>query len=344
MNRRVGRPHQAPPLWMWPIAVGFVVVIFAATLEDYVADAVTRREADDHAHRTRIAEFARQRADHPRALHVIALGDSSLHNALYFDGEMEQFSLATGGPEIRFIRITRPGALLFEFLALFDAILAAEPDLLVLQTWLIPDHITRKRRRLHLSYQAGEVPDFGLSRKRHRRQLLRGRMTLQHQAWIVDRVIAKLGSWIGYESGLGNRFIARQREDACFPTSRGEFSAGRERAYPPDGEFDVDPTAAATLDLLVEQAAAAGTRLVFVDVPVSSPIAELPGVRRKVATQRDFLTSKTGKPAFEHWIFDRSIPDSAFCDPIHLSPRGRSIFGSWFVEQLQRVAEEAGAR
>ncbi|MBW2288543.1 MAG: hypothetical protein JRG80_03700 [Deltaproteobacteria bacterium] len=343
MNRRVGRPPQAPPLWLWPIVVGFVATVFAVTLDDYLGEAVTSREANDHAHRMRIAEFALQRADHPRTLHVIALGDSSLRNALFFGHEMEQYSLANGGPELRFLRITHPRAKLNEFLALFDAILAAKPDLLVIQAWLLPDRMTEKRRLRHLSYQAGEIPSFGISRKQHREQLLHHRKTLQHQAWIVDRVIAKLGSWIGYETGLGRRFADRQRRYACYPAYRDDQLSAREGAHPASGEFAVDPTAAATIDLLVEQAAAAGIRLVFVDIPVASPIAELPGIRRKDMMQRDFFASHSGNPTFDHWIFDRTIPDADFCDWIHLARQGRSIFSSWFVERLQRVAAEAEA-
>ena len=344
MNRPGGRPRQAPPLWLWPVAVAVVAGFIAATLDDYIDDAVTRTEAENHAQRARISEFARQRADHPQALHVIAFGDSSLRNATFFDEEMERYSLANGGPEIRFLRVTRAGARLHDYLALFAAAFAAEPELLLLESSLVPDDSNRRERHHHRIYRAGGIPRFHVPREQHRERLLRGYQSLQHQTWIANSVLAKLGGWLRVEVGVGNRFNERQRRIVCRPAHNRRVLARHESRYPPGGEATVDPTSATTFDLLVEQASAAGTTLVFIDIPVASPIADLPGVRRRAALQRGFFALYANHPAFAYWGIDRSIPDSHYCDWIHLSPEGRPIYAAWLVEQLRRFSAERNER
>jgi len=342
LKRSASRPSEAPPLWMWSASGLLVLLVFAITFGDYLDDAVTRREAENHAHRTRIAELGRQRDDRSRALHVIAIGNSSLRNATFFDEDMERFSRENGGPEIRFLRITEADGQLHDFLPLFAAIFASPPDLLILQSWLLPDRSSARQRRLHSAYRAGDIPSDAIPRSRHRERLLAGRETLQHQSWIVERVVSKLGARLGV--GSGNRFVEHQRQIYCNPGHRERVLARRRLDYPPEHESNVDPTAAATVERLIEQAAAAGTTLVFMDIPVAAPIAALPGVQRRWELQRSFFEMHSDSPSLEHWQLDRSIPDSEFCDWVHLSRSGRRIYAGWLVERLRRFDDARGSR
>lgn len=340
MNRRSAGSAAAPPLWTWPLAVLLVTVVFIVTLDDYLDDAATSRQVFESAQRKRIAAFARQRAAQPEALHIVLLGDSSLRNATFFDAEMDRSVREHGGPATHFLRIVVPSGSLHDFVGLFRDILAAQPDLLIVQSWLLPVRSSTKQRSWHRAYREGKPFDHGRSRKRHRERLLSGDRMVEHQTWIFDRVVARAAGRLRVESGLGRRFEAQRRGLFCNPGRGDELLQRRARRYPPGGSYDVDPAAATTVDLLLAQAAEVGATLVFLDVPVTSQIAEMPGIQQKAARQRSYFALHASHPNFGHWRFEQPLPDAEFCDPVHMSRSGRRSYQGWLARRLQAFAEE----
>jgi hypothetical protein len=322
--------------------VAVVLSVFYLTLDDYLETTATRAAADNHAHRARIVEFARANSEAPRKIGVIALGDSALRNATFFDSEMDAFARAIGGPGIRFLRITHARAMLHDYLALFEAIFEARPDLLLIQAWTIPDRSNRNQRRRHRTYRAGGVPSFDAPRAVHLGRLLRGRQSLQHQSYLADRILSSFGGRIGPRDGLGNRYALRQREIICNPEFTRRVIDIRNATDSANPRRGLDPSAMTTIDLLLQQAAAVGVTIAFVEIPMAAELADLPGVRRKTAAQERLFAIHAAAPAFRYWPFEAEVPDDGFCDAVHLSPLGRDVYSRWLIERIGNAAQARG--
>ncbi len=130
-----GRKPQdpAPPLRVW-VAVLVLTVALAALVATTFTDATPpyKRRYLQYEE-TRLRSFAEKTAPEGHGKKVMALGSSLLACATFFDRDMDAFSLRSGQAQFNFLRITRPSMSFDQLPPLLDGILAAKPDILVIE-------------------------------------------------------------------------------------------------------------------------------------------------------------------------------------------------------------------
>jgi hypothetical protein len=259
------------------------------------------------ANRARLAELHREaaiRQPSDAGVTVVALGDSKLRYATMDEAALTEMAARRGIHAPHFLRLDRDNATFDDFASLADDILAARPDLIVLQL----DLLAREPALLH---------DFWIYLYTGLRSLLRGRPFEEASAvgcsdkqdpdWNAGDAV-----WRGMLANHRNAF----RVDMASP------------AYERVRDF-------------VGRAKRLGVGVVLLGVPATARAENhfygsgnrfYPGTMARV--RADAL--------LEVWQYpDRLSDQQHYCDFTHLNERGRTLFSRWLLARLvDRLAPE----
>jgi len=240
----------------------------------------------------------------PEALQVVMLGSSILKHATRNEPEFDAALTAAAGRRAHSLRLVDDLATYAEFAPLAPALLAARPELLVLQAELLVQDLTWDQWQKQLR-------SFGRSR------------------------ILEPGLWHPW-GGTPERL---QAEVPC-----GDRPADRDAARRRDligvhlriAPEAPGPRAARTL---VAQAQAAGIQVVVVDFPRSAAYRALVPRAPALDAARDAAVA-AGAVALS---FDGVVPDEQFCDAVHVDGRGRAVLSAWLAQRLAALAATPSA-
>lgn len=297
---------RPPPLRVWA-AVAVVALLLAAAVWPSYRKALRDGDFLD-ANRPRIAEFAADQELGGAGPRIVALGNSLLYRGIWFDGTMATVAARYGAPNWHFLRIVRSMGGYRNFTPLFEPILAARPDLLILQSDLLLENVQPIGYGEYLSYSA--------------RSWLRqatGRPSLQRTA-VIDQL--------------------RDREDNP-PFRRSDAVLARYVAARPYA-LPLPAPARAEIEELLLLAKAAGIRVVVLDLPRSAASREAVAVCRR-GSGGDATEAWLRQGDLATWLeCPLAFDDDCFYDYAHLNAAGRDKLVSWLVGALARELKSAG--
>jgi hypothetical protein len=324
----------APPLWLWAGVAALVLAALAASLPDYFDSEVTELELTRVARRERVRSFAREVAGEPRAVAVIALGDSAMRYATRLDDDMEAYWRAELGRDFQFLRLSGNAASLGTFVDLFEEILAARPDVLVLQASLLRRREKVRHRDEHRAFQTGVKSPPAYDRRRRISRILGGTDAFRHQQFFARRYLGSVGLGGFAEDDWAARMARRELREGCDTSNRDGRVESFLQKYPPDFDHRIAPLVVASAAVLVERAAEIGVTVAITEIPFGQPMERLAGVQARRAEARAFATDATRSGSLQLWRVDRSPPPEHYCDWTHMSEAGRDAFSLWLGQQL----------
>lgn len=296
----------APPLKVWAasLLVAGVLIALPGVLERL---GVSSPEAD-HLHALNLPRLQRM----PDAtLRVVAVGSSKTYYAIEYDQLFEKRHAALDG-KVSFTRITANSPTVSEVAATLQALSAAPPDLLLLESDLLLVDRHRKRPSDHKSWSTR----------------LRGNLKLLAPTTLGDFLVEK-----------GDNFgrIHWIPEDTCRAATsatglqRYAVTAGRWTISRPDAREEYQGSLRA-----LQQA---GTRVVLLEVP-RSPDAErvVPGLfKQQTGRLLQDILEQEGYPVWTPGI----LAGSLYCDQGHLDRQGQALYSDWLAGKLVVLLADA---
>jgi hypothetical protein len=298
---------------VWVLAVGFALA-FGAWL----------------FHHDWAAVFGPLAGEDPR---IIAFGDSSLRAATLSSRGMERLARDSGARGLHFIRITQGDAQLHTFLPLLESAIAARPDVLLLDSWILLHPLRRGAEELHRAYQR-PVPRTKLPSP-----VGNLRLVLAANPPGVKRrfLFGWLRDLLGHRDALDPS--ARRAPPRCRPATWDANLARSVQRWPAGRLEEAPPLVLASAERLLERARTEEVRIVIVDIPRAEPFESLTGVQQKRRLTRELV---------EAWVADgrvRYLPKDGpgerdhYCDGIHMKFAGKLAFSGWLLRELANEAE-----
>jgi len=143
-----GSADTAPPLLAWLWAAAFAALAVAAFFHLAGKLAMPQSQAFLTFNQERVEAFASAQA--PDALRIALLGNSRLKYGTLGEAELAALAADLGHRPMRFLRLVNNWAVFEDFAALESAILAARPDVVVLQMDLLAQERAEPARALLL--------------------------------------------------------------------------------------------------------------------------------------------------------------------------------------------------
>ena len=294
---------RKPPLWAW-IAAVFVAAAILLALCNLQRTPLLASPAE----RSERLNLQRLRVVPAGALHVVALGTSKSLYAMDFD-EAFVARLALHGRHAVFHRVTANEALFSDMEPALAAIADHPPDVLLLEDGLV-------------LYDRNDQASLAGMLGRARKNLLTLRARLPGTP--IDRMM---------NNNRGGE------EWASATACRQSKTADALRAYAGYAGHWSTTTADQRTDYLsyLRAMRAAGTQLVLLNVP-RAPSADRvvpPLLRQQAERLRAHLRDEEGFIAWSPGV----MPESLYCDQVHVNRRGRAFFSAWLSKQLTDLLE-----
>ena len=231
-------------------------------------------------------------------MRVVTLGNSRLRYATFRDAAMAKLARRKGAGDMAFLRLVNHWAVFEDFQAVADELLAADPDIIVLQLELLGIEPSDRRRRVVLgNYLAWQL--FGIRAWNP--------FYFNQRAAQFQLVCPNVHSDLDYRGRLRER-----------------------RAWMSEREFG--RSAALARDFVL-QAAARGVRVLLVTVPKTARMeAALPSDRDSLLEAATALERNHDNIILLR--YPREIPDGRYCDFEHLNAAGRALYSEWLIEQV----------
>ena len=294
-RRPAGRPSAAPLVcWLWALA--FVSV--AGPVFDHASRSaeVPPSAAFRDFNLPRVEAFASSRRD--TGLRVVTLGNSRLRYATFRNTGMADLSRRMGTGDMAFLRLTNHWAVFEDFQILADELLAADPDVIVLQLELLGIEPSDRKRRIVLgNYLAWQL--FGAG------------------AWNPLHYDQRNAQFLLVCKNIRNdlNYTGRIRR-------RGDWMSDREFGR----------SAKLARDFVL-QAAARGIRVLLVTIPKTPRMeAALPSDRKALLEAAAALQHESDNIVLLR--YPREIPVERYCDFEHLNAAGRELYSAWLIEQV----------
>jgi hypothetical protein len=287
-----------PPLiaWLWATALSALAVAGFFHAAHHVD--IPQSHAFIEFNRARIEDFAGTREED--ALRVVMLGNSRLKYGTLDEAQLEELADHGGYGGMRFLRLVNNWAIFADFAALADDLLAAQPDVIVIQLEL-PAQERAERARALILREYVEWLLFGRDTwnpgNEDQRELQHGTPCASSEN-LEDRK-RRVGRWLRIEPGAASADSAR------------DFVA---RAVAQGAAVVVLPLPRTST---MERATAAATR--ELRAAAGQLISRQPGVRLMLPT---------------------TVPDQLYCDLVHMNDLGRQRFSSWLVGALAELATD----
>lgn len=289
----------APPLRVWAATASVCLItglVFFLMFRNYLAG--VKKEFVTSGPE-RIGAFSQSG---PGAQRVIALGTSLMYFDTFFDGKMDAFARSRGYERLRFLRIARARGSFEYFSPLLESILAARPDVLIIEHDLLFYRWAADGQDLPGFIKERIKSFFGIPFKPNHLILLDG--NLEPGTPVMD------------PAGFADpeKFIAMR------PLATGW-----------DGEVE---------DFL-DRARGRGITVVLLKMP-RAPLAErvlAPEAYRGVIEARMKRYRALGA---RELVFPEELDLSHYLDYSHLNEKGREIFSRWLVVRLEELGREAG--
>jgi len=338
----------APPLWIWGTSLALALALGAVSLPAFLAAIEARKRPltwQDKA----IRRFAKDAPTDGSALRVIAFGDSALASAVLPSEEMQREARERYGFELRFLRLTTPRSLLPRILSSLPAAIAARPDVVMIESWLIANPGTPQEEEVYRSFRADRPPGVvdGVQAVVEQPSLV-----LAHQAFVFNQLTAVLDTSppedaSALESAPAERNARPHRRPRgalqCNEHGRRRLLVSNDRRWRGSAVESIDPLVQETLETLLQRGARAGVRVVFFEVPRAPQIEDLPGVRRKREVTRALLERYAAQGRAAFLPFPGALGGENTCDYVHMSERGRARYASWLLPELAALRGKGGA-
>lgn len=276
--------------WAW--AVLFAVAISVVLVNKMLAE-TPRSEAFYQYNAERLKTLAEQ--TRAGSLGIVMLGDSRLKYATPGDAELADMLSDRLRRTVAVSRIVNNWAVFDDFAPLADLILAAQPDLVIVQEELL----AKERGR------SG--------------QLLTGR------AYLLWGLFGD-GPW-----NPGDIDQVLLQEDARCSVLAKEDVHTRKKRVGRWVSFDSNGVSATAARTFIDRTFYYDISLVLLRIPITAEaITVLPAARPHVVESKKLLAAAVAA------LGERSsMPNQAFCDPVHMNPTGRASYTTWLVDQLQ---------
>ena len=291
-------PHDdPPPLRVWAFTAFALIAFLSASLVSFAR----QDETFVAFNAARLHAYA-QRARGPGTYAVIALGDSRLKYATLDEAELARRADHHGLSDLRVLRIVDNLATYGSFAALEEAILAARPDLLLIQVDLLL-----------------------------REQTMRGDYsTTQRYLSRWMRYILRRGSPEHDQQSAAVRTGCAERETR-------EETWARMTVFASWIRVDPSPRTRERALELVHRARRAGTAVALVEVR-SSPELEA-YYRGSDLDSREALARLRRASDLPLWSFPSTLAvDENFCDYTHLSEPARARYSEWLIARIASAA------
>lgn len=294
-----GNPPLSPPLWVWAATASVCLVIgvlFFLAFRNFLSE-----EKKDFASSglERIGAFSQSGGGAQR---VIALGTSLMYFDTFFDGKMDAFARSQGHGRLRFLRIARARGSFEYFTPMLDGILAARPDVIIIEHDLL----------FYQWDEAGQdLPGF-----------------------IKEKIKALLG--VSFKPNPLNFLEDKLEPDITAQDPAGfadpeKFIAMRPLAAVWNGEVE---------DFL-KRAGDRGIIVVLLKMPrtpttesIMAPEADKGVIEARMKRYRGLGIGEL--------IFPEALDTSHYLDYSHLNEKGRERFSRWLVIRLEELGREAG--
>ena len=295
-----GAREIAPPVvaWLWAAAVA----VLAVTAFFYAAARVEIPESQAFLefNQRRVSEFAASRQEDE--LRVVMLGNSRLKYATLNDERLGGLAAARGHGRIQFLRLVNNWAVFEDFAPLADAILAARPQVVMMQLELLVQERAERARAL----------------------LLR-----EHLEWLVFG----RGPWNPGDIDQADL----QFGTPCAKDHAPETLAERKGRVQRWLRVQPDGPSSRLAQAFVAEAAARGTAVVLLALPRTSTMAAATrpadNAMRAVA-ERLILRNP------EVRLVEPAGPsDELYCDLVHMAEPARGAFSTALLDVLSRVSE-----
>ena len=304
------RKRPAPLVsWVWALAI---IGLLASRPPEILGIEVPPSEAFQAYNSERLRAFAESRvteaAASPRPLRVISLGNSRLKHATFDDQVFTEFAATRGKEGVEYLRIVNNWAVFKNFEPIADQILAAEPDVVLLQLELL-----------------------GLERGPLGRTIL----TREYLIWRL----AGFGPWNPRNVDQGEL----QFNKPCTNVQTEEALWRRlERTY--DWlEDNLDAESPRLAREFIAKAVAKNITVVLLGIPMTERMEQErrsnPEHLLEIAQQ---LEAEAQNIAYLN--YPGSLPDDRYCDFVHMNKQGREEYSSWILGELARLAQTEGSQ
>ena len=274
---------RSVPIIVWVYAILFAVVVFSLFLLVLEKKPIPPSEAFHRYNAARLHALREAASGH--RVRIVLLGDSRLRYSTHEDDLFAADVSRHLGKPVKSVRLVSNWAVFGDFEPLTTDILAAEPDLIVIQ-----EEQLAKRRAQPISML----------------------MAREYMRWRV----AGVGPW-----NPGNLDqAALQHENRCGVLNQENAYERLERV---SRWVDGDPTGNTAKRVLqfMDRAQKRGIATVLLTIPITTIGEEvLPSF--KYESDRQTLA------------MDQVIPDTAFCDVVHMNETGRTIYSKWLAGSL----------
>jgi hypothetical protein len=326
-------PHRtvpAAPLWVWCASLALVILLGVTSLAPFLRYRSEQDRAFFNDCATRIDALGQgSGATGAKApIRIIGIGSSLLYRATYNQREMSEFAQIEGFAQLDFLRLTRGGAELLQFAPLMDRIIAARPDILLIQADLLTYRWHSEREELF--HQHAEYVKL---------MLIRGLSLIAgNPSWLRGQTASPVLLNEAGDTLADGRMPGREKpplQDVA------EEAAGKARALNdrlPVTRFDAADPVLQTLKRARER----GIRIVLLGIPRISEVEVLiPQAERR--RERELLRQTEELFGARYIAFDRSLGPDCFEDSAHLNKRGRAEFSRWLITQMHELHRHGGS-
>ncbi len=317
----------APPLWIWGASAALALTLLGATLPSFVA-AHSAGQVRETWRDAIVRDFVADPSADRGPLRVIAFGDSALVRATldppdqtYTVRETEQLSL-------HLLPVGYPSALFDRVLRGVDLALAAAPDVLMIDAWLIDYPVDAAAAARLQSFAAEGSLRAGVEQLFEQPSLV-----LEHQAFLFDRLSREPVAEPQQRTGPPAKRPVRRR-GRFKRTDRPRLLGEYERRWTERAVAEIDPTMRRAIEILLERSAAKGIHVVFFEIPRGAEMEALPGMRLKRKVTRALLRQYVAQGRAAFFEFSGELSDEETIDYIHFTEVGRERYLSWLIPQL----------
>jgi hypothetical protein len=287
-----------PPLiaWLWATALSALAVVGFFHAAHHVG--VPQSQAFLEFNRARVEDFAGTREEDE--LRVVMLGNSRLKYGTVDEAQLEELADRLGYGDMRFLRLVNNWATFADFAALADDLLAARPDVVVIQLEL-PAQERAERARALILREYVEWLLFGRDMwnpgNEDQRELQHGTPCASSEN-LEDRK-RRVGRWLRLEPGGASAESARD---------------------------------------FVAQAVALGAAVVVLPMPRTSTMERATeAATRELGAAASQLISRQPNVRL---LVPPAVPDQLYCDLVHMNDLGRQRFSRWLIAALAGLAAD----
>ncbi len=309
MMKNVNKIQHVPSLKLW-ICSFIIVLILGAMSQFLTLDPVLR-----------ILNYKRLDSDHKENTysirdkkHVVSLGSSLVRFAIYYDKEMNAFVQEQGYQDYKFTRFVLAGPHLAQFFPLFDHILSAKPDVVLLQHSFFA-YKKKFKKRYH-----GKIHNYRYFFKRFLIHFVNGGVGFKRYRHNREQ-----------EQAMPSEEIEIFRKETQKPDHLQKLKKRRKKWRIRKNAEDIP----VELDEFLKQAERADIKVVILNLPrPDESMRSLPG------TQKEYfrlMKAYEMKYQVKYLHYPQHLELDSFVDYNHLTPAARDIYISWLLKELETL-------